>query len=389
MTYSQFLELFLSLSLQATLLIICTNWLCRFTRDEGMATRLWTGCFVGLLMQFFAGVLAPHPRLFYPWAGILEAKTVEIGVIQSRIGQSVFLVWFAGFSVIFLMFAVQFICLARYLSKCRPLGQTSETLRQNAIRAMGDLPEADQVVLLIGSGLKSPFCWQFRRPVIALPENLLTLSTGELRSILRHEYEHLRSGHPLQVFVQRLVEVVFWFHPMVWWASYQASLCREFACDDAATDSPGDIAAYLRTMLKIIEQGAPRKNSVSFSLDFGRDSMVLAKRARRLLERLQQPESEVSPLRFGIPLRLSLYTVVVVLMFAWLPVDIFASPRAAWSPWPSWSAGVLHDFGIQALDFEPYDTEVRPFELHERDALVEPRIPLGNPQELHSIPTRQ
>ncbi len=51
-------------------------------------------------------------------------------------------------------------------------------------------------------------------------------------------------------------------------------------------------------------------------------------------------------------------------MFAWLPVNVLASPSSNWSPWPAWSARVLNDFGVKARDFEIHD---QAFDLHEFD----------------------
>jgi hypothetical protein len=52
MTYSQFLELFVSLSLQAALLIVITYWLGRLADSANSQSRLWLACFVGMLLLF-------------------------------------------------------------------------------------------------------------------------------------------------------------------------------------------------------------------------------------------------------------------------------------------------------------------------------------------------
>jgi hypothetical protein len=144
------------------------------------------------------------------------------------------------------------------------------------------------------------------------------------------------------------VEVVFWFHPLVWWASRRASLAREFACDDAAIGSRSDIANYLRTLLKVAEQAS-----------HGGSQAPLAR------EDVDAPRKGL-PL---LPLKFVLVSLAAGVMWLWLPIDILASPRAAWSPWPSWSAQVLHDFGIHARDFDAYDSYSRPNEMRERETM--------------------
>ena len=41
-----------------------------------------------------------------------------------------------------------------------------------------------------------------------------------------------------------------------------------------------------------------------------------------------------------------------ITVFLWIPVDAAASANEAWTPWPTWSAGVAQDFGLQARDFD-------------------------------------
>jgi len=180
--------------------------------------------------------------------------------------------------------------------------------------------------------------------------------------------EHLRTGHPLQLFLQRVVEVIFWFHPMVWWASHQSALSREFACDRAAIDSSKDIASYLRTLLAIVERGAAQKGERPATLAFVRGKSVIAKRARRLVQLAQSNRPGDRQLASSFTASISLVTAAVLIAFVWLPVNVSASPHGNWSPWPAWTAGVLHDFGISARDYEVYDHRFELRELLEHEA---------------------
>ena len=66
MSATQFLELAVSLSVQATLVVAATHGLGRLVRRERTRSRLWAGCFVVLLLLVLAGLLLPHPRLIQP-----------------------------------------------------------------------------------------------------------------------------------------------------------------------------------------------------------------------------------------------------------------------------------------------------------------------------------
>ncbi len=181
--------------------------------------------------------------------------------------------------------------------------------------------------------------------------------------MIQHETEHLRSGHPLQLFLQRLVEAVFWFHPLVHWASQQSALAREFACDDAAVSSRQDVIVYLKLLLAIAERGQVRESEGAL-LFFGRSASMVAVRGRRLVEGLEtgRPRARRSVEQLALA---GIIGCALLLGLVWAPVDVMSSGRTTWSPWPTWSATVLHSFDIPARDYEPYEARTRGHELLE------------------------
>ena len=91
----------------------------------------------------------------------------------------------------------------------------------------------------------------------------------------------------------------------------------------------------------------------------------MAERARRLVRIAQQKAPAVAKCevrRRTTAATTGLLTIAAVtVLLLWVPVNVLASPASHWSPWPTWSAGVLHDFGVKARDFEVYDHR---YELH-------------------------
>ncbi|MDA0833501.1 MAG: hypothetical protein O3A29_09475 [Planctomycetota bacterium] len=58
---------------------------------------------------------------------------------------------------------------------------------------------------------------------------------------------------------------------------------------------------------------------------------------------------------------LSAIGVIVASLVAaclWIPLDMLASPRSQWSPWPKWSSAVLHDVGVHTPDFDVFDHDL-------------------------------
>lgn len=101
--------------------------------------------------------------------------------------------------------------------------------------------------VLITDALVEPSVASILRPVVLLPAALLgKLSERELRAVLAHEREHIARRDLLRAAMHRVVESVFWFHPLVWWIGRRMVEERERACDEAVLElghQPADYAA--------------------------------------------------------------------------------------------------------------------------------------------------
>ena len=70
------------------------------------------------------------------------------------------------------------------------------------------------------------------RPMILLPQaSVAELSPTELEAILLHELAHVRRSDYLWLLMQRLVQVVHWPNPLVWFSGKLIGSVRESSCD--------------------------------------------------------------------------------------------------------------------------------------------------------------
>lgn len=71
------------------------------------------------------------------------------------------------------------------------------------------------------------------RPVLLLPAGMAErLSPAQMRAVLAHEACHLRRRDNLMAALHMLVEMLFWYHPLVWWIGRRLIDERERACDE-------------------------------------------------------------------------------------------------------------------------------------------------------------
>jgi beta-lactamase regulating signal transducer with metallopeptidase domain len=89
-------------------------------------------------------------------------------------------------------------------------------------------------------------------PVVLLPAALLgRLSAPQMNALLAHEHEHIARRDNLKANAHRVVETLFWFHPVVWWMGRQMLEERERACDEAVLESGHDRADYAGGILEV------------------------------------------------------------------------------------------------------------------------------------------
>jgi uncharacterized protein (TIGR03435 family) len=78
-----------------------------------------------------------------------------------------------------------------------------------------------------------PGVFGIHKPVLLLPEGITErLTPAQLEAILIHEMCHVRRRDNLTAALQMVVEVLFWFHPLVWWIRTRLIEERELACDE-------------------------------------------------------------------------------------------------------------------------------------------------------------
>jgi hypothetical protein len=180
----------------------------------------------------------------------------------------------------------------------------------------------EQIAMNLGIGIvpdlvvtktqTSPFLLGVVRPQIVLPETLLRkLDDGELRAVLTHELVHWQRRDTWMGWVQVLVQGLFWFHPLVWWANGQLRHERECVCDETVLRA-GRISPerYGESIFRVLT--AARGRSLAAGSLVG-----VFERGARLQNRLENIMSHESSKReFGWASRL----VLAVFAVAFLPM---------------------------------------------------------------------
>ena len=214
MTATQWLEVLASYSLQVLIVIATGKLLERAVAQTSDRYAIWNLCFFSVLVLGCGALLLPRLHLIQPWSRVEPHTLLTVSAAQAVIGRCLLAVWCIGASVSLIRWIARGRLVRRTLRRCERL--PSADVQQ----LLGLTDSADerlkQHTVLISDEADGPFCWQLHQPTVVLPRFLLEGRTEDLRHVLLHELEHLKTNHPIQLFWQHLAQVVCWFHPAVW-----------------------------------------------------------------------------------------------------------------------------------------------------------------------------
>jgi TonB family protein len=143
---------------------------------------------------------------------------------------------------------------------------------------------------------------------VLIPTRLLSaLNDAELEQICLHEAAHVARYDDWALLLQRTVEALFVFHPVVRWIARQIDLEREIACDDFVISATGKPRPYASCLTHVAELAVGySSSSVAASVI---ESSHLTRRINMLLDKTRHTGTHILKLRFGATLAaLSLLT---------------------------------------------------------------------------------
>ncbi|HYZ14985.1 MAG TPA: pentapeptide repeat-containing protein [Candidatus Acidoferrum sp.] len=112
-----------------------------------------------------------------------------------------------------------------------------------------------EIYLRLSYETETPVAIGFRRPVILIPTELATHEgLAAIESLVMHEHAHLRRYDDWTNLVQRVVERLFWFNPVVWLIGTRIALEREIASDDAVVQRTGAAKEYATSLWRLARE---------------------------------------------------------------------------------------------------------------------------------------
>jgi beta-lactamase regulating signal transducer with metallopeptidase domain len=239
-----------------------------------------------------------------------------------RVAPFVVLGWTTGVLVLTVQLLGGWVHIVRIRRRARPphlrewLTTVTDLARRLGVRRSVQLLESTLVEL--------PMMVGWLRPVILVPVSVFAgLTPDQIDAILAHELAHVRRGDYVVNACQRVVEIVLFYHPAVWWVSACMRREREHCCDDLAAPLSSSRVTYARALLALEEQ---RGRVRVPALAMGATGTGLFARIRRIVDPASTPGPALSK-GSAMPIVLSL---VALALTGGIPVGHLApepSPR--------------------------------------------------------------
>nr|WP_295929272.1 M56 family metallopeptidase [uncultured Dyadobacter sp.] len=316
---------------QGTLLMLCAVAVFYFLRKKTAATRYLAA--VGFL---FAQVIVSAGTFiyYYPknttaitsakglarqtalsasraWAEVSADMPISFKVqmwLAAHLHELV-ICWLIGSGILLLRFAGGWIFTERLRLNAKVIMDKEWRARFGVITAKMNIAKA--VEFRETAKVLTPMVIGAFSPVVLIPIGLLSgFSTAQVEAILAHELAHIRRNDYLINMLQSFVEVIFFFHPAIWWLSERVRTEREHCCDDIALAVCGDKMSLAHALVKVAEwQAAP-----GLAMAFASKKPLLLHRVQRVLGLNPKPVRTFSSLpamifAIGLVIGLSAYAV--------------------------------------------------------------------------------
>lgn len=189
----------------------------------------------------------------------MDSSTASLGIFESlteRLSENLSLItsfWMFGVFLLVLRFLFGW----NFLYELRKNSNTIENEKiekaMNSIASQLNLKR--EIQLIESSHLLSPLTFGHFKPFVVLPVGMTAqLSIAEIKAIIAHELSHVYRSDFLVNIIQSISEILFYFHPGIWYINDVIRTEREHCCDDLAIELTGDALGYAKLMMQLKER---------------------------------------------------------------------------------------------------------------------------------------
>jgi len=217
------------------------------------------------------------------------------------------LIWAAGV----ILFLVRFIFSYLYTKYLKSTAIFTNSLElEQALTSIKKNLFIDKTIKIAESAkINVPIVVGHIKPLILFPVGIVNmLSMAEVEAIITHELAHIKRYDYLTNILLTLIEILFYFHPAVWWISANVKAERENCCDDFALSQDIDKVVYAKALVKLEEMKSI--SAPALAMPFASKKHQLLNRIKRIMN-MPQTQNDIKEKSIATILLLS-----IVLLFS-------------------------------------------------------------------------
>ena len=196
-----------------------------------------------------------------------------------------FLGWTVGVLVLVTILVQRFWFVRSLVAQSEPI--SAERINDTLTECQKMIGLRRPIELRLTKNMMSPAACGLMNPVVLMPEELLAkLSKDKLRAVLLHELAHIKRGDLWVNLFQTLLQIMYFFNPLLWLANAIIRSIREKAVDEMVlTKMEGDASAYSSTLVDIAEIAFSRPHFSLRLVGVVESKKALTDRIRHILSR--------------------------------------------------------------------------------------------------------
>ena len=140
-----------------------------------------------------------------------------------------------------------------------------------------------------------PMVWGLFRPTILLPADAKNWQEERLRAVLLHELAHIRRNDWESQLIAQITCAIYWFNPLVWFATRRMRLEAERACDDHVLNAGYQLTDYAQHLVEIVRTAKLAGSASRAAVAIARSSKIEERIRMILAENLnRRPMTKVA-----------------------------------------------------------------------------------------------
>ncbi len=195
-----------------------------------------------------------------------------------------FLIWFVGVLVLFVLLVQRIFFVRSLIAQSEPAKNRFLEILEECSKQLGI---SRKIKMRLSYSASSPAVCGVFKPVILIPKDLLgKISHDKFKAILIHELSHIKRKDLLINCVQTILQILYFYNPLVWLANSIVRRIREQAVDEMVLVAlRAEAKSYSNTLIDVAEMAFSRPALSLRLVGVVESKKALSERIKHILSR--------------------------------------------------------------------------------------------------------